>query len=419
MAHIDLNKIINNNLCIGCGLCSLDANTKGMFFNKRNDCYTPKIHNKKCIEGLQICPGKGYDIVKMADQLFRDGSTKYDIELGFYHSYSAIHSKDEKILENASSGGIITSILLYLIRNNIVDKVSITQFTCNEEGVRTRSFLTKEEKEIIKGQGSKYCPVNFESLLQELHTYNGKVAIVATPCVIAGIRNIQNLYPNYIKSQIIFTISNFCGGFKSYRNISRLAQIHNINVHNLEYFRFRGGGQPGSLQFIEKTGKKAETQYPLYVGLNGYSKMYRCHVCPDATGELADISCGDAWIPRFERDSKPWSMVICRSKNSTDLIAKMLRNDKIEQQTVSIEEIKLSQRYNLASKKKRQKARMQLYNKVGYITPNFDGGYFNNVTSMKTELTVFIKHKLTLLAEKLGLYMALYGTKKLKRNKKS
>ena len=34
---------------------------------------------------------------------------------------------------------------------------------------------------------------------------------------------------------------------------------------------------------------------------------------------------------------------------------------------------------------------------------------------MKTELIVYIKHQLTLLAEKAGLYMKLYGNKKLKK----
>ena len=145
--------------------------------------------------------------------------------------------------------------------------------------------------------------------------------------------------------------------------------------------------------------------------------MYRCHVCPDATGELADIACGDAWIPRFEQDSSPWSMVICRSASATDLLSKMKEDTSIVTQDVSLQEIKQSQRYNLASKKKRQKARMNLYSRLGYKIPLFDGGFYDNCTSMKTEWTVFFKHKLTLWAEKTGLYMSLYGKKKLNKNK--
>lgn len=412
---MNLHTIVKSNLCIGCGLCSVDPKTQGVKFNKRNDCYTPIVNNKYCAIALQICPGKGYNIVNIAKELYGNEKLKYDLELGYIDSCFSAHSTNKEILNNASSGGIITSILLYLIKNKIVDKVSITQFKCDNKGVNTLSFLTDDPKEIIKAQGSKYCPVNLEPLIKELREYDGKVAIVATPCAIAGIRNIQKFYPNIIKAHVVFTIANFCGGFKSFKNIKRLAEIHQINIYDLKDFRFRGGGQPGSLRFIENGGKVAQTPYPQYVGLNGYSKMYRCHVCPDATGELADIACGDAWIPRFEQDSCPWSMVICRNNSATELLSKMKRSNNIITENVTIEEIKQSQRYNLASKKKRQKARMNLYKRLGYKIPSFDGGYFNNKTSTKTEWKVFLKHKLTLLAENVGLYMSLYGKKKLNK----
>lgn len=415
----DLNQIIKKKLCIGCGLCSIDTNVNRMVYNKKNDCYIPYKHNNSCTKALNICPGKGYSIVNLGNQLFGKDNTEYDIDLGFIHSYIAAHSTDKEILKNASSGGIITATLEYLLNKNIVDKVSVTQFECDKTGVKTKTFLSNKKEDIIKAQGSKYCPVNLEGLIKELHEYKGKVAIVATPCAIAGIRNIQKNYPDYIKSNIIFTIANFCGGFKSFKNISSLAKIHKIDIHNLKDFRFRGGGQPGSLRFIENNGKEASTNYPKYVGLNGYSKMYRCHVCPDATGELADIACGDAWIKRFEKDKSPWSMIICRNVKATTLLQEMSSNQVITTQQINKEEIKLSQHFNLTSKKKRQKARMNLYTRLGYKIPIFDGGYYSEISSMKTEWIVYAKHKLTLWAEKIGVYMILYGRKKLNKKQKS
>ena len=239
---------------------------------------------------------------------------------------------------------------------------------------------------------------------------------MATPCVIAGIRNIEKNIPNYIKADIIFHIANFCGGFKSFRNIKRLAEIHKVDYNNLCSFRFRGEGQPGSLKFVENTGKAASTPYPLYVGLNGYSKMLRCHLCPDATGELADIACGDAWIPRFQEDKNTWSMIICRNNAAKELIEDMNKDGLIATENVTADEVELSQRINLASKKKRQLTRMNLYGKLGYYIPDYKGqGYSMKKSPMKTEIIVYLKHQLTLLAEKAGVYMALYGNKKLRR----
>lgn len=413
---LDIQYVVKHNLCMGCGICSIDKNIVDIAFNKKNDCPTPQ---NTCLGqdsiAAKVCPGKGYNIVAKGQELY--GKGKYDPMLGYFQYLTAAHTNDTTILKNASSGGVITHILIYLLEKGIVDKVAVTQFYCDRKGVHTRSFLTDSKIEILKSQGSKYCPVDLSGLLEQLHTYTGKVAIMATPCAIAGIRNIQEFTPDYIKSKIVFTIANFCGGFKSFKNIKRLAEIHKIDYYNLKTFRFRGEGQPGGLLFIENNGKTAATPYPQYVGLNGYSKMHRCFVCPDATGELADIACGDAWIQRFQEDMSPWSMIICRNKKAENIIKDMGEKGAMTLADVSTDEIKLSQRFNLNSKKTRQKARMSLYKILRKSIPEFDGGYNDKTTSLKTELNITFKHWLTLLAERSGLYMILYGRKKLYNKK--
>lgn len=412
----NIKQVVKSKLCIGCGLCSMDKSTNGMVYNKSNDCLTPvNLDLPESSLANSICPGKGYDIKNIGNRLFAD-EAEYSLSLGYVHSLYSTHSVQKDVLANASSGGIITQLLLFLIEEKIVDYVSVTQFVCDEQGVHTHTFLTNDKQEILKAQGSKYCPVCFDELIAELHSHEGRVAVMATPCIIAGIRSIERELPNYLKSEIILHVANFCGGFKSFRNIKRLAAIHKVDYNNLKDFRFRGNGQPGSLRFVENTGKTATTQYPLYVGLNGYSKMLRCHLCPDATGELADIACGDAWIPRFQNDSSTWSMVICRNKQADEIMIQMKNKGLIVTDSVSSDEVSLSQRQNLASKKTRQLSRRKLYIRLGYAVPDFsEQGYPLEQSSMMTECKVYMKHKLTLWAEKLGLYMMLYGHKKLKK----
>jgi len=417
MAELSTIKdVIASNMCVGCGLCSIDQLTNGTRFHVKSDCFTAQNQDlPKDSIAHKICPGKGYAIKSMGDALYGNEAT-YDIDLGFFIGHYAVRSVDEKVLANASSGGAITAILSYLLDRRIVDKVSVTQFECSEDGVSTKTFLTSDYQEIIKAQGSKYCPVDLSGLLKELKEFDGRVAIMATPCAIAGIRNIQRTAPEIIKSNIVLCIANFCGGHKSYKNINRLAEILKVDFKDLKDFRFRGGGQPGSLQFIEKSGKSVKVPYPLYVGLNGYSKMLRCHLCVDATGELADISCGDAWIPRFEKDHCAWSMVICRNAFSRQLLENMKTEGILVFEDVTTEEVKQTQRLNITSKKRRQYARRKLYRQFFYRLPDlYNQGYDLSCSSVQTELVVYIKHKLKYMAESLGLYMKLYGYKKLKR----
>lgn len=407
-----IKEVIKSNLCIGCGICTIDKETEGMIYSHRNDCFIPKNHNldNNSLANV-ICPGKGYSIVQNGKDIFQNSAsqTEYDIDLGYYRSFSAVRSLSYEVLDNASSGGVMTETLLYLLRKKIVDKVSVTTFQYSPKGINTKSYLTSNEEDIMNAQGSKYCPVNLESLINELQNFNGTVAIVAVPCSIAAIRNIIKQNPKIFLAKIKFFISNFCGGHKSYKNISRLAELHNIEYHNIEYFRFRGGGQPGSLKFIDNKGKTAQTSYPKYVGMTGDSKMLRCHLCVDATGELADMAFGDAWIPRFEETGFPWSVIICRNKKSEQLISSMLYEKIITSEQVTIEELKRTQRFNLKSKKNRQLSRMKLYKILGYKVPAFEGGYHLERTSMKTEIEIYIKHSFKLFLEKIGAYSFIYN----------
>lgn len=206
----NIKEVVKSHLCIGCGLCTIDKETQGIQLSHKNDCLVPK--NVKVSDtslANMICPDKGYDIKGTSENLFAN-EAKYSLQLGYINSLYASHSLNDEVLENASSEGVITLLLLYLLDKKIVDYVSVTQFVCDSKGVHTRTFLTSEKKEILKAQGSKYCPVNFDTLLDDLHQKSGRVAIMATPCVIAGFRKIQIHQPNYINEKKSDENGNYC-----------------------------------------------------------------------------------------------------------------------------------------------------------------------------------------------------------------
>ena len=171
---------------------------------------------------------------------------------------------------------------------------------------------------MLRSQGSKYCPVDIAEAIREIKAKDYRVAVIGTPCQIAGIRNIQRHDPAF-SGKIVLTIGSFCGGVKNYRNITSLAKRLEINPSAIAFFRFRGNGQPGSLRVEEASGKAAEFPYPQYVGLTGVTKHLRCHLCVDATGELADFPACDAGCPGLE-DVHPWSVVLTRNQMADDVI---------------------------------------------------------------------------------------------------
>ncbi len=82
----------------------------------------------------------------------------------------------------------------------------------------------------------------------------------------------------------------------------------------------------------------------------------------------------------------------------------MERENLLNLEHLSADEVIKSQKSNITSKKYRQYSRMNLYKRMGYLLPKFDGGYLLQNRSLKTEIVVFCKHKFLETLEKLGLY---------------
>ncbi len=399
---MDIQDVVKKDLCLGCGICTYDKNVSKMSYNSYRGIYYPKFdRNKEHIIANELCPGKGYEIEKLSSELYC--SLNNSLELGRYHSLFAGHSNSKAILQNASSGGLITEFLLYLLRENLVDYVVVTKFEYSINGPKTKTYLTNRKEDILESQGSKYCPVDVSNVIQEIRKIDGRVAYLGTPCQIAGIRNLQKIDKDF-DHKIFITIANFCGGFKSYNFIRKIAKRHSINYKNINFFRFRGGGQPGSMLIKDSSNKTFEASYKLYGGYSGFSKIHRCHLCVDATGELADISFGDAWLERYLQDKWPWSVILTRTEFTTKLMNDMTSKKNISMEPISFDDVCLSQRSNITSKKYRQYTRMRFYKRLGYILPKYDGGYKKEKISIKTEILVFSKHRINELLERIGLY---------------
>jgi coenzyme F420 hydrogenase subunit beta len=377
-----------------------------MRYSKEHAQFIPDISDGSTRDplALALCPGKGYNIVADSSTLY--SPTPYDPDLGHTYACYAAHSNDPQILSNASSGGAMSHLGIAFLESHLVDRVLVANFAYSPEP-RAIGVLAASRDDIVESQGSKYCPVDISSALREIKNNNYKVAVIGTPCQIAGIREIQRSDSTF-RDKISITISTFCGGVKSYDNLDSLAERNGIAPNAVTFFRFRGSGQPGSMLIKDDIGSEITVPYPEYVGHTGFSKHLRCHSCVDATGELADIACGDAWLPRFRNRTHPWSIIIARNKKAADLIERLAYERQITTETITLDEIKRSQRENLTSKKVRHKSRRHLYRLLSIAAPSFDGGYHDGPLYLALEVRVFLKHRVKLLLEHLHLFYPIH-----------
>ena len=396
------NRFRPSELCTSCGACSfLSDGAVAM-------CRTDKSYVPKCKEELseqlaerisKVCPSKGYPIVSMGKELFADNS--YDYCIGYYHSFYAVKSNHQETLVHASSGGVMTELPRYILRNNFVQGVVCTTYKYEKDVVVPVTNIVTNPDELFKYQGSKYMPVPALASLNILKDFEGQVAYIGTPCQIAALRRLQAVSP-MLREKVKYTIGNFCGGYRDLREQTDLIRLAGMHGAKLTHFQYRGDGQPGYMRIEDEEGRTWRYEYPKYGKLTGYLKKYRCRVCIDATAELADISCGDAWIPEYR--NKNWSIVIIRNKELQPIVDRMVEEKHLSRKDITLENILESQKQNITSKKHRFLSRQGLFKSLGWPVAEYDGGWNKDCPYKRMfELKVMLSEWTKFFAYKMGL----------------
>lgn len=388
-----------NRLCVSCGLCVVSG-VVDIIIDKKRGIYVPVSRNSE-VE-FSCCPGRGYPIVALATC---EDESKWSLELGRYLNVVSARSLNIDFVKNASSGGVASTLARYLVKSKKVDGAIVTSLRYGVDGPRPIPTIAHKDEDFIRAQGSKYCPAPTCALLGEIIDTAKKYVFIGTPCQVAGIRLLQKQDQKW--SEVIpYVIGIFCGGYKDLRETDTLIQRAGFDPMSVTRFCYRGDGQPGYMTIEDMYGKTAKLAYPGYAKMTGYTKRWRCRMCVDATAELADISIGDAWIPRFLSSGFAWSAVIVRSCAMQLIINDMAASDELLTSHISLEELISSQRQNIQSKKYRQLARRSLFRLFGCREfPEYDGGYSCEKSSLIFEAKVQLYHSSMYMLERLKLYV--------------
>lgn len=302
-----INKIKKYDLCIGCGLCeavigkevcTMELNNKGF--------YEPIVNeelNKKDSKLLKyICPGIHVE------------TTPNKGAWGSMKSICEAWATDKAIRHKAASGGVVTSLAIFLLEHHAVDAIL-------QVGVKTGSYLHNELKvsrtkdDILANAQSRYAPaLVFSNIKRILESSSDTYAFIGKPCDIAGIKNYLSLFPKY-KDRIKFFISIFCAGMPSY-NATERTWKQSGHMDEPISLKYRGEGWPGNFCAKFENGDKYEISYnDSWGNILGKSLGFRCKICPDGIGMLADVAVGDSWntrdgYPDFtESDGKCFCMI--------------------------------------------------------------------------------------------------------------
>ena len=309
-------KVLKNDLCAGCGLCSsvfsevsLEYNSKG--YIRPTDV---KLSEKEDKLFQSFCPG--YSIKHEL------GSVK-DYVWGSQEDVVLAYSENKEVRHSASSGGVITAMLLFLLEKGYVDAVIHTGVS--KENPLLNSVIISETREsIVANLGSRYSPSaplqNIAQLLDENKTY----AFVGKPCDVGALRMYSQV-DERVKKKVPYVLSFFCAGVPSIEGTKKLLENFDVKAEEVESLRYRGEGWPGMTKIVTKDDRVFTMKYDDSWGkiLNRYLQR-RCKVCIDGIGEFADLVCGDGWFgddkgyPTFE-EQEGRSLVVLRNNIGKDI----------------------------------------------------------------------------------------------------
>ena len=293
-----LDRISEDAMCIGCGLCQSIAGPDHVRMEIVENGYERPVvcghlTHEVVDRIVDLCPGIR---VEGLPQEACDDHTKFDLVWGPYQSMVLAYATDPEVRHRGSTGGALSAIGMYLVDSGEVDFVlharpSGPVPTFGERAVSTTSA------DVLAGAGSRYGPTAaLIDILDQLDK-GRPFAFIGKPCDIAALRNLAKSDAR-VGQLVKYMLALVCGGFMPPHGMRRfLREELDVEPAEVTGFRYRGFGCPGPTRIELADGRVQERRYTEFWGTDEsmWVLPFRCKVCPDGIGEAADIAASDTW----------------------------------------------------------------------------------------------------------------------------
>ncbi len=370
----NVEDVVKWRMCIGCGACVYacpEDNIK--MTNIENDGIRPFFLDgdcEECTECLKVCPGYEIDatVSTPTNSYLNQIYTEWGPVLEVWEGYSA----EDQVRYSGSSAGLATILAVYCLEKKNMQGV-LHIGANNENPLDNKTYFSKNRNEIISKTGSRYSPASPCDSLDKIEQMEGPCVFIGKPCDVRGLRKAQDLKKSLSKN-VGITISIFCAGTPSLKGTKDLLIKEGINVKEVKSLRYRGNGWPGKFIAVMDNGTDIELSYQESWGFLQAYRPFRCHLCPEGTGDAADVACGDPWYKDVKENDRGSSLILVRSEIGRKILYNAIKDGYIVAQKVEPSKITKSQ-YNLLSRKMAIWGRLLAFKIIGIPSPKFKGFY--------------------------------------------
>jgi coenzyme F420 hydrogenase subunit beta len=310
--------VFESEVCCQCGWCSSICPVNAITVTAD----TLEVDDEICMKcGLcySVCP-RSFSIEQALLSINKlKKSLKFSDKInGYLNTYSASTTSDE-IKNVRQDGGIVTSLLEYLLKNKLVDAIVAVQHS--QDFWKPEPVIVDNVKELYKTGGTKYANASTLNILDKTKNYEN-IAVVGVPCMMNALEK-GNLFPSGLPffKNIKYRIGLFCMESFPYEGVLKLIKEQfDKNYKKITKMDISGG------KFIIYLDTGEDLRVPLKE-VKSYARN-NCHFCEDLTADCADISVGSIGSPGG------WSTVITRNKLGDKLFKDAIKKGLIESKSL-------------------------------------------------------------------------------------
>lgn len=322
----NIQHVSDSFMCSNCGACKVICPKETIDFKWSSMGRMSAQVSDKCVDcGIctKVCPSLNNAAACFEDQY-----------VGSIEALYTGRAVDDKIFRNAQSGGAVTAVLSYLLKNKKIDCAVVCKMTAGKTPVVQSTIIT-DVKDLGQTQKSCYTPVDMLSILKYTKDYES-VAFVGLPCHMQGLTLLKKSSKRFhnVKYKLgLICDRTLCASIQDLFVARYTSQFSKKNIKidwrrkclNNKSFCYKSAP-------IVVYSDKDECTVPNSVRfyLKEPFTSPRCRVCSDKINVMADLVFGDPWRMENIDWVKGESVIIARSSLGNNLLREMQANGVLQ-----------------------------------------------------------------------------------------
>ncbi len=245
------------------------------------------------------------------------------IEQGeLYAGYAA----DTDIRAHASSGGIVSAILIDLLETGRIDGALVSMIGSRDSHIRGVTERAVDRAGILQCAGSSYIETPVIGAARNLREITGRYALVGLPCQIRTLRKYLSTRPG-LKEKIPYIIGLFCRGTVAgglYDDLFLKYGIARSAVATVKVRREHIGGDL-IINLADGTSRTIPFRKMNSYRIAGIHSMPRCLWCSEHLAAEADIAGGDIFTGKYRKKQIKHSAFVCWSGTGASLMEETIK----------------------------------------------------------------------------------------------